>query len=420
MSFKKSVCVIVDAYSTGKYLAPAFRGRGYDCIHIKSSRVLPNYFQHMVTDFIESFEFDEKNVAQLISKLQSYEIKCILAGSESGTEVTDILTHRLDLPGNTFSLSKLRRNKFLMMEEVAVQGLKTVKQYQSSSKDKLLHWVGGLEKKDWPVVLKPLASQSGDHVFFCKNEKEILAATNNILESKNFFGQDNESVLAQSFNLGTEYIVNTVSCAGKHFLADIWRVKKKEGTLVYDFAELIHIDEPEVKDIVNYVQKILDVVGIKQGSGTTEIKYTTEEGPVLIETAARPMAGMPLAFSQEMSGFTQISLTIEAYLNPADFFARFERQRPMMDWFGIAVVLISDAEGILRQDIDIDAFDTVNSVFSYTIDAKRECVLKKTVDSLTAPGEIYLKNSCRKTLFADYQKIRDIEGKGLYRQAIDV
>ncbi len=195
MPYKKTICVIVDAYSTGKYFAPSLRGRGYDCIHIKSSITLPENFQHITTDFIESWVHDEKGVDSLIAKLAQYNIKLIIAGSESGIELVDELNDRLNLPGNKLALSHVRRDKYLMNQEVSERGLKTVKQHESNSLESILRWTENLNALDWPVVLKPLSSQSGDHVFFCHDHSSIEAAFIEILNSTNVFGERNTVVL---------------------------------------------------------------------------------------------------------------------------------------------------------------------------------------------------------------------------------
>lgn len=44
MNFQNTVIVIVGAYSTGQYLAPAFISRGYQCIHVQPGETINPYF----------------------------------------------------------------------------------------------------------------------------------------------------------------------------------------------------------------------------------------------------------------------------------------------------------------------------------------------------------------------------------------
>ncbi len=132
------------------------------------------------------------------------------------------------------------------------------------------------------------------------------------------------------------------------------------------------------------------------------------------------MAGMPLSFCQEISGFTQISLTIEAYLSPQDFLSRFERARRPMNKYGLAIILISDSEGELKKEIEIKDFGGVQTIFSYMLNCKRGSSIKKTIDSLTAPGELYLISDDHSAIREDYYRIREQEAQGLYRHAVEV
>lgn len=47
-----------------------------------------------------------------------------------------------------------------------------------------------------------------------------------------------KEVLIQEYIGGTEYVVNTVSCGGKHMITDIWvysKVRSDDGTLAYNY-----------------------------------------------------------------------------------------------------------------------------------------------------------------------------------------
>ena len=415
MKFEKNACVIINAYSTGKFLAPAFIGNGYPCIHIKSDPTLPSKYKHNTADFIESLVYTD-DIDAILTSLQKYKIKCVIAGSESGIDLADKLNALLDLPGNTPNLSRARRDKYLMTEVIAQAGLKTVRHYKSDAVDDILSWATQLGQL--PVVLKPLESQSGDHVFFCHNEREIRESFYKIKKSINLFGKSNEEVLAQSFNPWEEYIVNTVSCQSQHYTVEIWRVTKLPNSTIYDYAELIHADEPEFKPLTEYTNNVLNAVGIKYGAATTELKYTLKNGPVLIETTSRPMAGAPLSLSREMHGHTQIDLTIEAYLNPTDFLRRTHEAPVISKKYAVAVVLISDIEGTLAKDIDTNDIKQLNTINSFMLDGESGSQIKKTVDTLTAPGEIYLIGADRASLLSDRDAIRKLEQRGLYRDAL--
>jgi hypothetical protein len=423
MRFDKYVCIVVDAFSTGKKFALEFKSKGYDCIHIQSSTHLPsNKFSHQKSDFVKNLVY-KGNLNSILVTLKNYNIKICLPGSESGVELADLLSEALGLSCNGHISNHARRNKFQMIEAVHQKGLETVKHFKSKDVHEIIAWFNR-ENIKYPIVLKPLESANGDGVFFCNNENEIIKAHQNIMDRPNFFGEKNREVLAESFNAGQEYIINTVSCEikeekiVKHFVVEIWRVYRKPGTTIYDRAEIIHHNEKEYPILSDYTFKVLDALQIKIGAATTEVKYSADGKPVLIESAARVMGGAPLSLSNELFGYTQLSLAAIAYLNPRMFINIVSTPPPTEKKFGMDVILISDREGELLANIDTSELERLETLHSFKLEGNKGTYLYKTINSLTSPGEIYLISDDRNKLLIDYEKIRKIESNGLYRQTV--
>ncbi|MBX9704222.1 MAG: ATP-grasp domain-containing protein, partial [Silvanigrellaceae bacterium] len=242
MPYYKFICVIVDAYSTGKYLAPILTAQGYPCIHIKSSPSLPFRFQHNENNFIENVTY-ENDIEHILSCLKSYIVKFCIPGYESGVELADLLNEKLGLPGNKSEFSVRKRNKYLMNEAVTAENLPTVKHYYSNTLPSLINWVKTIN--NYPVVAKPLDSANGDGVHFCNNDEELQIAFQHITSSHNQFGVQNKEILVEALNIGDEYIINTVSYGKKHFIAEIWKVTRKGLTTIYDKAEILSDNEDE-------------------------------------------------------------------------------------------------------------------------------------------------------------------------------
>lgn len=433
---EQHIAIIVDAYSTGKDLAPEFKKHGLECIHIRSSSNLPSKYAHKKEHFVESLSYegnfqDPNKLTVLIEELKNLEAKnhyqfilCV-PGSESGVELADSLSEKLNLTTNGTSLSRARRDKYEMTETVQKAGIQTAKHCKSDNSYDIAAWVIR-EAGSYPIVLKPLESASNDHIFFCNNLEEITSARDEILKTPNLFGKPNKEVLAQSFIYGQEYIVNTVSWEGRHYLAEIWRITKKPGTITYDRAEIVHDDETALDVLFKNTKKVLDILGIRFGPGTTEWKYTPDGGPVLLESAARLMGDASVSFSEEMIGFSQLSLTVEAYLTPDSFLKRLSQEtRPEMQnengqrKHGMSVILISNSKGILKKNIKVSEFNIIKTMFSQPkIGVQKGDVLHETKDYLTAVGQIDLISTDQNQLFKDYSRIRKIE-KNLYREAIE-
>ena len=299
-----------------------------------------------------------------------------------------------------------------MNEAVASAGLKTVRHCQSDNLSTLINWVKNVNH--YPVVAKPFDSANGDGVFFCDNDTQLENAFNSIINSNNQFGVPNKNVLVESLNIGNEYIINTVSWEKKHFVAEIWRVTRRLHTTVYEKAEIVTTQDEDWQFLVDYTFQVLDALHIHYGAATTEVKYTKDAGATLLETSARLMGNSPLAFSHQLAGYTQLSLLVEAYLNNEQFMERFQcKKRPSKEE-GMTVVLISEHEGIVHRKFS-NKFKHLKTLHSYNIDDEPDSILHKTINSLTAPGEIYL-IGIKDDIEHDYLEIRRME-KTLYLEA---
>lgn len=421
---REGICIIVDAYSTGKSIAPLLATYSFTpvCIHIKSSSDLPSSLQHNVSDFAYSLEYDGSDIESIVAAIRSIAnltpIQLIVAGSESGVELADHLNQIFGLPGNDFSKSHLRRNKFLMNEAVKVEGVKTVEQLKSHSATAIIDWSKTLTTDAWPVVLKPLDSQSGDHVFFCRNESDIENAFLNITSTPTLFGKPNQEVLAQGYNDGEEFIINSVSYDGQHFPVEIWRIKKRAKSTIYEHADLVDPTSEEFRLLFDATCYALNAVGTRYGAGTTEFKLHPVKGPVFLETTSRPMAGSPLMLIHELLGYNQVTVMLEALLTPELFKNRLSQPRlPFSDeHYGLAVVLISDADGVFQGEL-VSAFKDLATYKDGKLAIQNGSTIHITTDSLTAPGEVYLMGK-KEDVLRDYHVIRTYEANGLYRNAI--
>lgn len=407
-NFTKIVCVIVDAYSTGRKIAPALIANDYKCIHIQSSNTLPKEISKTLiqSDFIKSIIY-AGNINQLMNQLNGYQIKLCVAGYESGVELADALAERLNLPNNGTLLSKARRDKWLMSEVISKTGLLTAKSYKSNNPKDISNWINK-ENILFPIVIKPLKSANGDQVYFCYTENEIYNACQKIINSTDCFGEENKDVLVQPYLDGQEYIVNSVSYE-EHFIAEIWRVNRKGLSTIYDYCEIIYDTDYKFKELTAYTKEVLNALGIKYGAATTELKYTSR-GIALIECASRLMGGAELSFTTELFGFNQLSLMITAYLNPMLFLNSLKTLKVNSDKIAVAVLLISNVAGVIQQEIDKDNFEKLPTLFCYDLPSIGYN-LQITVDSLTTPGVIYLMGKNKDFIKKDYQKIRDLEKK---------
>jgi biotin carboxylase len=405
---------IVDAYSTGRFLPESLARYGCRCVHVRSGPSTPEFYRRSFDpgEFVADVGYDG-SVAETLADLSTRDLAFVIPGHESGVGLADQLAARLNLPANAVELSSARRDKYAMEQALRKAGLAAPEGMVTSSLAELVHWV--LLRGSWPVVVKPVSSAGSDNVLFCHSVPDLRHAFHRILSDVDISGRPNQEVLAQQVLRGTEYFVNTVSLAGRHHVAEIWQYSKRPVPgkgLIYDFEEPLPYEGAQQRRLRAYIGQVLDALGVRYGPAHSEVMMTAE-GPVLIETGAR-LAGsiLPEAVSR-VFGTDHVALTAQAYVRPDEFSQRIGRAYELAS--GLRYVsLISTRTGTLRS---LGGFARIRALPSFAamhLDVVPGDRLRRTVDSRTSPGYVYLVHDDPRQLRLDYLAIRIAEQGGLY------
>lgn len=408
--------IIVSAYSSGASLPGFFLERHHQCIHVTTKREwdiarLRSYFN--ADSFVKNYIIDnDQEFAAVLDELKKHDIKAILPGCESGVELFDKLCSYFSVPANDFQLSAARRNKYLMIEAIKKHGLLHAKQFKSNDLTELLSWFKEHAKSR--VVLKPLSSSSSDGVFYCHNEAEITNAFNLIMHQLDMYHMVNHEVLMQEFLDGDEYIVNSVSCDGEHYVVDIWKGVSEDSSIVSNdiYADLVSQMADEYQQLVDYVFNVLDALGIKNGPAHSEVRIT-RDGPCLIETGARLAGKVDFSVINTIFGFSQLSLTGEVILTPDEFKYRIASKKNNPHKFARYVYFFSNDEGWIKQEPDLSGIVALESVASVQFIYHKGQYLKKTSKATKGPrpGYAYLVADTQEQLERDYAALRIAERK---------
>lgn len=405
------VVVIVDAYSTGKYLPDEILQRGYSWVHIISRSNLPTFTTSGVVHDTFLAEIHYKGqLSHLLEQLKKYAVVAVMAGTESAVELTEELAKALKVPGNDPATSYLRRNKFYMVDAVNKAGLNTAQQFHSNNIEDLVRWYQENFEMGETVVVKPLNSAGTDHVTFCSSVEQLRAAAHAILGKINKIGLLNEFVLVQSFLEGQEYVVNTVTVNGKHHLTDIWRCHKQRvpGAGFVPGCEVLLPYEGEIQQqLREYAFKALDALGFVHGPGHFEIMFTAK-GPAIIEVGARVQGGVNPAVHFECMGTSQMIKAVDSYLNPESFLSYYKNGYSLSKYSRWADLIVP-ASGTIQSFTLLEELERLSSFHSANVQIKPGDYLPRTVDLYTSPGSIYLINNDPDVLEADYLKLRELE-----------
>lgn len=408
-------CAIVDAFSTGSELSGLIAQYGYRCIHIQSiSQLIDIYRSSFRPQDFECNIVHYGDVGRTLESIAGFTLDFILAGAESGVELADTLNACLDLPGNVPALSHARRNKHLMGEALRASNLLAADSFCTDSRSRALEWAEG--HRQWPIVLKPTRSAGSDDVFFCGDTTTVGQAFDRIYGKRNRLNEENMEVLCQECLSGQEFIVDSVSWDGSHFLGEVWSVYKRvvpSGNVLYDLEVLEHPESENVADIRKYADRVLTALGIRFGPAHSEL-CRTSKGPTLIETGARMHGGISCSAVKEGIGYNHPLLTVECFCDRDRFGRRLEEGPSPIRKHIYVVTLISRQRGILA---GYGRFNEVRKLSSYHSElalVSTGAHIVETIDLFTSPGIVYLVHEDRSTLDADYRRIRALEEDGMF------
>lgn len=410
MKYQKQVIIIVGAYSSGYKLAPAFLGRGYQCIHIDvSTEIAANYNQDNF--FSHQFSLNSEKSQTLdtiLEQLKAYSIKAVIAASEWGVLIADEIAAYFNVPQNCIERSIARRHKFHMIDALRKANVPCAKQFHSQSLEEIIGWyrLNNIKK----VVMKPPMGAYSDGVGICQSEAEIKSIFNKNINQKNFTGDINDEYVIQEYLDGQHFVVNAVSVDGLHFITDIWEdINHHEGTyLIDEYSELLSRDDINFQILADYTYKSLNALGIRNGPSHSEVKLTSD-GPKLIETGARLAGGLDFSVVEEGNGFSQLSLTIDSILNPDLFIQRINLYQQIKSKKIRFIYMFSEVEGKITKSINLDIFKPITGIMSINFLLNTNDSLGKTKFSVGHPGYAMILRDNTSQLDQDYQQFRQVE-----------
>ncbi len=432
MQKKRQAAIVVDAYSTGAMLAPAFIAHGVQCVHVRSSEQLRPAL--LATARIGNFEHeiiytDDRALRELLSHC---EVQWVLAGCEEGVELAAHLAELFQVPRRNAARDwMLWRNKHAMHEALQRAGVRSIRHFKSADAGEICRWAESTGV-GYPVVLKPIDSAGSDNVHICENAAHVARAVDAVLGSRNALLQHNTVVLAQEYlrnselrlegslarpearptSVDVEYCVNTVSCEGRHHVSEIIKVYRKRvaDAPVHDYNELqCPVQDAWVYEVLGgYIGQVLDALGIRNGVAHSELMVVDNQ-PVLLETAARLPGGIDLSAYTRALGTNQLALWVESCLDPAAFAARLQQARTPLRCHSSCVFLISDREGPVSGQADLSAWLALPSFHSLKLrDSGR---LERTNALFNAPGQVFLLSPDRGQIARDRAFLRETEAQ---------
>ncbi|WP_375779328.1 ATP-grasp domain-containing protein [Bradyrhizobium sp. ma5] len=407
-------CVIVDAYSTGRYLPDEFKRYGIGTVHVMSAAQIPPIFQsHFNADLYDEIirpreRMTDEEVAEFhLQALRGRKLEFVIAGCETGVELADSLSERLGLASNGTALSAARRDKARLSDALAYAGVRSISQVVSDNAAEVANWKhqAGFDE----IVIKPLNSTGTEDVFFCSTDADIQRAVGIIVGKTNRVGALNRFALGQEKISGQQYTVNAISIDGEAFVTEVWTydtVPIEGASSVCSLERLLGGREPIVHELSDYLVRALQALQIVDGPGHAEI-IVDHRGPVLVDFGARLQGTMSAKARTMALGHNHMTLTAWRYADPKGF-AEYMRRRGAYkrQAHALCVSLISDTGGVVAGYPGLEAIRKLPSFADAIALVPIGQKLIPTIDLASTPGIVYLVHDDLTQLEDDYRKLR--------------
>ena len=413
--------IIVECKSTGINFIEDIINRGYNPIvlecKVADSEKGEIYNEGVHKDYEDiPYDFDiiyeQDTYEETLKIVEKYDPLLILPGNEKGVILASKLSHDLNLLCNPIENLDAMTLKHEMQNKIAEYGLRSIRGKVVKSLDEAIEFYDSEQLNE--VVLKPTYSSGSVSVRLCSNKEEMIDSLKELMEKTNKFGDSLTEILIQERINGDEYIVNTVSCEGKHRVTLVWKynkVKTADGAIIYDTCETVNEMNIGEVEMIEYAYDVADALGIQYGPVHGEYMID-EKGPVLIEVNCRPCGGhMPAKFLNKISGQHETDSILDSYLKPERFEEKLKQKYELyahgaLKFFIVPNDLVAISAPMRNISIKLNSHYKTNLEKIDENDKKRYF---KTEDVESSCGIVYLLEKDLSKLENDINYLRNVE-----------
>lgn len=401
--------ILVDPYSEAAEYAVAFRKRDVESIAVLSTPAVLNSYRHgWNPDAFSAHHFYDGDFAKLVDTVRGYDPVAIIPGNEHAVMLVDALIEELAPgTGNVPELSAARRDKWPMSQAVAAAGIPHLRTFTAETEEDAATWLRETGLEGQALVLKPRLSGGTDGVHKVEAGEDWRIPFRELLGSVNRFDLANDSILIQEFASGVEYVVDTYSVDGQLGLVAVVQYSKSARGArigVYDAEDYLLPTDPLVGVLEEYTRRVAEAVGVRTGCTHTEIMLT-DDGPRLIEIAARLDGGCGQQAARLATGDSQIDRAVRHHLD-SEFTPSYEIVRPTR-----VVWLSAPNSGTMRNAEVFEAARSLPSFQKLGLRYANGAQVPKTEDLFTTMGWVLLSGTHQDMVDQDTKRIREIEAE---------
>jgi len=258
----------------------------------------------------------------------------------------------------------------------------------------------------WPVVVKPTGGAGSEHVFFARDDDDLLRRCQQVLES------GAGRVLLEEYVGGDELCVNgQVDANGDLLVTDVWVYDRRASHGVdnlYFETTSVPSRDPRFAPLAEYAARVVEALGLRRAPIHLEVKLD-DRGPCLIEIGARLAGGNLPVLASRLHGRSLLELAACHYLaempahrSDVDF-ARYDR------WCA-KVVLGVQPQPIPRiaRVLGVAEVERLPSFAWFGMLRPEGAGVPRTIDLETRGWELYLIHQDREQVAVDGRRARQL------------
>ena len=319
--------LVINPYVSPEYINKTFKKYNISTIalYTKEANCIQEYCRPKLDWFDTQIFTSSEDIDKIVVLLTNYNIDYVINGFEDSLEISDKLAAILSKRyANNPSTSAYRCNKQEMHYILAKNNINCIKQYVFN----IMHNnITDLNKYTirYPCFIKPLYGAGSMYAQNINSQADMCnyIASLNLQEIKQRMLRSNlkndiYDFLICDFIDGDEFMIDTFSVNGEHYISSIQHNVKKEinGLLFCRYTDCV--ENIKIKNIItNYVKTSLTALGFNNGFAHTEVFVNAKQCPVLIEVNPR-VSGIKgiVNYMANLNGeYSQVELLLQHIFN---------------------------------------------------------------------------------------------------------
>lgn len=280
--------LIINSLASNQYLSEILKQNGIHsvCLYTIDFDKLNDYFKPKSNLFDEQIYLPNADIVEIISNLKDMQFDYVLNGWDGivNTHLTDILAQYFTPQyANDPLSSALRSDKVEMHKQLEKCNLSYIKQLILNKNN----YSDFIDQITYPAFIKPRDGDGSNGAMSINTPRQLIEYFEDSTFISNVGNDILEYIIADKVE-GEEYLIDTFSINGKHYISVIHKYKKviiNNHPVCVSCA--IETDPVKCEKISQYIINTLNATKFNNGVAHIECFYTENDDVVLVEINPR-------------------------------------------------------------------------------------------------------------------------------------